>query len=99
MAIDFFSVPTATFRVLYCFVVLRHARREVVHFNVTEHPTAAWTAQQIAEAFPWDEAPKYVIRDRDSIYGAEFRKRIKSMGATEKPPMMMKICPYRSSLG
>ena len=80
VAIDFFTVPTATFRVLYCFVVLRHARREVVHFNVTEQPTAAWTAQQIVEAFPWDEAPKYLIRDRDSIYGAEFRKRIKSMG-------------------
>ena len=80
VAIDFFTVPTATFRVLYCFVVLCHDRRKVVHFNVTEHPTAAWTAQQIVEAFPWDEAPKYLIRDRDSIYGAEFTKRIKSMG-------------------
>ena len=83
VAIDFFTVPTATFRVLYCFVVLRHARREVVHFNVTEHPTAAWTAQQIVEAFPWDEAPKYLLRDRDSIYGADFQKRIKSMGIEE----------------
>ena len=83
VAIDFFTVPTATFRVLYCFVVLRHARREVVHFNVTEHPTAAWTAQQIVEAFPWDAAPKYLIHDRDSTYGAEFTKRIKSMGIEE----------------
>ena len=83
VAIDFFTVSTATFRVLYCFVVLRHAQREVVHFNVTEHPTAAWTAQQIAEASPWDEAPKYLIRDRDLIYGAEFTKRIKSMGIEE----------------
>ncbi len=83
VAIDFFTVPTATFRVLYCFVVLCHDRRKVVHFNVTEHPTAAWTAQQIVEAFPWDEAPKYLIRDRDSIYGEEFTKRIKSMGIEE----------------
>ena len=83
VAIDFFTVPTATFRVLYCFVVLCHDRRKVVHFNVTEHPTAAWTAQQIVEAFPWDEAPKYLICDRDSIYGDEFRRRIKSMGIEE----------------
>ena len=68
---------------LYCLVVLRHARREVVHFNVAEHPTAAWTAQQIAAAFPWDEAPKYLIRDRDSIYSADFRNRIKNMGIEE----------------
>ncbi len=81
VSIDFFTVPTATFRVLYCFVVLCHDRRKVVHFNVTEHPTAAWTAQQIVEAFPWDEAPKYLIRDRGSIYGAEFTKRIKGMGS------------------
>ena len=83
VAIDFFTVPTATFRVLYCFVVLRHAQRQVVHFNVTEHPTAAWTAHQVIEAFPWDEAPSYMIRDRDSIYSAEFTKRIKSMGIEE----------------
>ncbi len=83
VAIDFFTVPTATFGVLYCFVVLRHARREVVHFNVTAHPSAGWTAQQIVEAFTWDEAPKYVLRDRDSIYGAEFTKCIKGMGIEE----------------
>ncbi len=58
--VDFFTVPTATFRVLYCFVVLRHERRRVVHFNVTANPTATWTAQQVIEAFPYDEAPRYL---------------------------------------
>jgi len=68
-AIDFITVPTATFRVLYCFVVLRRERRRVVHWNVTAHPTAEWAAQQVVEAFPHDEAPCYILRDRDSIYG------------------------------
>ena len=65
VAIDFFTVPTATFRILFCFIVLRHDRRMVVHFNVTAHPTARWTAQQIVEAFPYDEAPRFLLRDRD----------------------------------
>ena len=78
-AIDFFTVPTATFRILYCFVVLRHDRRWVVHFNVTEHPTARWTAQQIVNAFPYDEAPRFLLRDRDSIYSEYFRDRLKQM--------------------
>ncbi len=72
---DFFVVPTVSFRVLFVFVLLAHERRRVVHFNVTEHPTAAWTAQQVVEAFPWDTAPRYLLRDRDSIYGREFRRR------------------------
>ena len=67
VAIDFFTVPTVTFRVLFVFVVLSHDRRRVVHFNVTEFPGAKWTAQQIVEAFPWDTAPRYFLRDRDSI--------------------------------
>ena len=83
VSIDFFTVPTATFRVLYVLIVLSHSRRRVVHFNVTANPTAAWTAQQIVEAFPWDTAPRYLLRDRDSIYGSHFRKRIKNMGITE----------------
>ena len=78
-AIDFFTIPTYNFRVLYCFIVLRHDRRKIAHFNVTAHPTAAWTAQQIIEAFPFDEAPKYLIRDRDCIYGKHFRSRLKHM--------------------
>jgi putative transposase len=82
-AIDFFVVPTVRFQLLYCFIVLRHDRRHVVHFNVTRHPTARWTGQQIVEAFPFDEAPRFVIRDRDGIYGHDFRERVKHMGIEE----------------
>jgi len=82
-AVDFFTVPTATFRVLYCFVVLRHERRRVVHFNVTANPAAEWTAQQVIEAFPYDEAPRRLIRDRDSICGLQFKRRVKEMGIEE----------------
>jgi putative transposase len=82
-AIDFFIVPTVGFRLLYCFIVLRHERRRVVHFNVTAHPTARWTAQQVIEAFPFDEAPRFLIRDHDGIYGLDFRERVKHMGIEE----------------
>ena len=68
VSIDFFTVPTATFRILYVLLVLRHERRQVVHFNITEHPTGQWTAQQMLEAFPWDQAPRYLLRDRDDVY-------------------------------
>ena len=81
--IDFFTVPTVRFRVLYVFIVLMHHRRQVVHFNVTENPTARWTAQQIVEAFPWKTAPKNLIRDNDSIYGLEFSERVEGMGIKE----------------
>jgi len=77
--IDFFTVPTATFRVLYVFIVLCHDRRHIVHFNVTAHPTARWTAQQLVEAFPFKSAPRYLLRDRDAIYGEKVRRRIKSL--------------------
>ncbi len=83
VAIDLFTVPTATFRILFAFVVLRHDRRMVVQFNVTANPTAAWTAQQIVDAFPDDTAPRFLIRDRDGIYGVDFRQRIKHMGIEE----------------
>ena len=82
-AVDFFTVPTATFRVLYCFLILTHDRRRVVHFNMTANPSAAWTAQQVVEAYPYDEAPRYLIRDRDSIYGEFFKRRVKAMGIDE----------------
>src|SRR5712691_4767143 len=82
-SMDFFIVPTALFRVLFVFVVLSHDRRRVVHFNVTEHPTETWTAQQIREAFPWDEAPRYLIRDRDAIFGKEVIAVAKGMGIEE----------------
>jgi len=82
-AIDFFTVPTATFRVLFVFVVLSHERRRVVHFGVTEHPTQDWTIQQMREAFPWNEAPRYVLRDRDAIYGRDFADMIRDIGMEE----------------
>ena len=82
-SMDFFTVPTATFRVLFVFIVLSHDRRRIVHFNVTEHPTADWTAQQIREAFPWDEAPRYLIRDRDAIFGKDLVATTKAMGIEE----------------
>jgi transposase InsO family protein len=82
-SIDFFVVPTVTFRVLYGFVVLLHERRRVVHFNVTAHPTAQWVARQLREAFPFDTAPRYLIRDRDAVYGAEVRRALADMGIEE----------------
>jgi hypothetical protein len=83
VSVDFFLVPTATFRVLYVFVVLLHHRRRVVHFNVTDSPTAAWTAQQVVEAFPDDSPPRFLIRDRDGIFGGQFRQRVKAIGLAE----------------
>jgi putative transposase len=83
VSLDFFTVPTARFRVLFVLVVLAHHRRRVLHFNVTEHPTAAWTAQQIVHAFPEESAPKYLLRDRDSVYGQTFQQRVKGMGIQE----------------
>src|SRR5256886_13291523 len=79
VSIDFFTLPTARLRVLFVFVVLAHDRRRVVLFNVTEHPTAHWTAQQIVDAFPNDSAPSYLLRDRDQVYGEQFRHRVKGM--------------------
>ena len=77
---DFFIAPTIRFTVLYVFLVLAHDRRRVIHWGVTEHPTAVWTAQQVVEAFPWDEAPRFLLRDRDCIYGSEFKRRVHNMG-------------------
>ena len=83
VAIDFFVVPTVTFNILYGFVALLHNRRQVVHFNATAHPTALWTAQQMIEAFPEEIATRFLLRDRDSIYGEEFRRRVARMGIEE----------------
>jgi putative transposase len=69
-AADFFVVPTATWRLLFVLVLLTHERRRVVHVAVTDHPTAAWTAQQLREAFPWDDAPRYLVHDRDTAFAA-----------------------------
>ena len=82
-AIDFFTVPTASFRILFVLVIMKHSRRQIVHFNVTEHPCARWTAQQIVEAFPWESAPRYLLRDRDSIFAHSFRRRVRGMEIKE----------------
>jgi putative transposase len=83
VSMDFFTVPTLTGRVLFVFVLLAHQRRRVVHLAITEHPTAAWTAQQIIEAFPDDTAPRWLVRDRDAIYSDVFRRRVAGMGIAE----------------
>src|SRR5262245_9127631 len=83
VSIDFFTVPTARLRVLFVLVVLAHHRRRVVHFTVTEHPTAAWSAPQLVDAFPDDSAPAYLLRDRDQVYGQPFRHRVKGLGIEE----------------
>src|SRR2546426_5471906 len=80
VSMDFFTVPTLTGRVLFILVLLTHQRRRIIHFNITEHPTAAWTAQQMIEAFPDDTAPRWLLRDRDAIYGEVFRRRVAGMG-------------------
>ncbi len=82
-SMDFFTVPTVTGRILFVFVVLLHHRRRIAHFNVTEHPTAAWTAQQVVEAFPDDTAPRWLVRDRDAIYSEAFRQRVAGRGIEE----------------
>jgi len=79
VSVDVFLVSTVSFRILYVFIVLAHERRRVVHFNVTEHPTADWTAAQLMQALPWDTAPRYLLRDRDRIYGDAFPKQAASM--------------------
>jgi hypothetical protein len=79
VSLDLFIVPTIRFQVLYVFLVLAHDRRRILHFAVTAHPTAEWTAQQLREAFPWDTAPRYLLRDRDRIFGQDFSNEVKTM--------------------
>jgi putative transposase len=73
-------VPTVTFKVLFVFVILAHQRRRVVHVNVTDAPTAQWTGQQLVEACSWETAPRYLLRDRDAVYGVVFSSRAEAMG-------------------
>ncbi len=80
VSVDFFTVPTIRFQILYVFLVLSHERRRILHFAVTTHPTAEWTAHQLREAFPWDSAPRYLLRDRDRIFGQDFVEQVKAMG-------------------
>lgn len=82
---DFLIVPTIGFKLLYAFVVLAHDRRRLLQLAVTSHPTSEWAAKQITEAFPWDEAPKTLIRDNDAIYGSVFKRRISAMGIRDGP--------------
>ena len=84
-AMDLLVVPTISFNLLYVLVIVRLARRELVWINVTAHPTAEWIAQQVTEAFPWNEVPRYLIRDRDGIYGAAVTRRLRAMGIRDKP--------------
>src|SRR5476649_2122097 len=84
-AMDLFVVPTIGFNLLYAFVIVRLDRRDLVWINVTANPTAEWVARQITEAFPWDEAPHYLIHDRDRIYGSAVSRRLRAMGIRDKP--------------
>jgi transposase InsO family protein len=84
-AMDLFVVPTIGFDLLYVLVIVRLARRDLVWINVTTNPTAEWIARQITEAFPWNEAPRYLIRDRDCVYGAAVTRRLRAMGIRDKP--------------
>jgi putative transposase len=82
-AIDMFVAVSVSFRLLYVMVILAHGRRRIVRFDVTQHPTAAWLSQQVVEAFPWDTAPSFLLRDRDALYGSVFSKRVATMEVTE----------------
>jgi transposase InsO family protein len=83
VSIDFFTVPTIRFQVLYVFLVMAHDRRRILHFNVTAHPTAEWTGQQLREAFPFSQLRRYMLRDRDAIFGGDFRAQVRDMGISE----------------
>jgi hypothetical protein len=84
VSLDFFVVPTITFQLLFTFVILSHDRRRLMHFAVTANPTAEWTDRQLLRAFPWDHAPRYLLRDRDRACGMEFNEVAKWMG-TQRP--------------
>jgi transposase InsO family protein len=83
VSVDFFTVPTLSFRLLFAFVVLAQDRRRILSVNVTSNPSAAWTANQIVQAFPWETAPRYLLRDRDGVYGTFFRHRTRNLGIKE----------------
>jgi hypothetical protein len=84
-AVDMFVVPTIGFKLLNCLVFLTHSRRELVHHAVTAHPTAEWVARQMTEAFAWDTAPRYLVRDRDAVYGHVVRRRLRGLGIRDRP--------------
>ena len=84
-AMDLFIVPTIGFKLLYCLVILSHRRRRLLHYAVTAHPTTEWVARQIVEAFPWDETPRYLLRDRDGVYGQAVKRRLRRFGIRDRP--------------
>ena len=84
-AADLFVVPTIGFKLLYGLVILKHGRRRLIPYAVTAHPTAEWVAQQVVEAFPWDQAPTYFVRDRDGVYGAVVKRRLRGLGIRDRP--------------
>ena len=84
-AIDLCVVPTVHFERLFAFVIIGHGRRQLLWFAVTQHPTAEWLAQQIVEAFPWETAPTYLVRDNDGAYGPVFTRRVRAMGIRDRP--------------
>jgi transposase InsO family protein len=94
-SLDLLTVPTIGFKILYCLVILGHERRRIIHFAVTSNPTSSWLAQQITEAFPWESAPDYLIRDNDGAYGAVFRRRLRSMGIRDQPTSLRS--PWQNS--
>jgi len=96
MAMDFFTVPTISFKILYVYFIIDHARRKIVHVNVTEHPTAEWVIQQLKDAFPFESSPQYLIFDRDSIFSAWVKQFIKDMGTRAKVTGYK--CPWQNGV-
>jgi len=96
MAMDFFTVSTISFKILYVYFIIDHARRKIVHFNVTEHPTAGWVIQQLKDSFPFESAPKYLIFDRDSIFSSRVKRFIKNMGT--RPKVTGYKCPWQNGV-
>jgi putative transposase len=95
-AMDFFTVPTLTFGALYCFFIISHDRRRILHFNITRHPTSPWIAQQLREAFPFDAVPQFLVFDHDAKYGVEVPRLICSMNIT---PVRTSIgCPWQNGV-
>ena len=84
-SMDLFLIPTISFRLLYGFLILRHSRRELLWLGVTAHPSAEWVARQLTEAYGWQQAPRYIIRDRDCVYGAVLARRLRAMGIRDRP--------------
>jgi len=94
VSVDFFTVPTLGFQVLYVFLVLAHQRRNLLHFNIVEDPSAAWSAQQLREAFPFASLPKYLLRDRDGVYGLQFQRCAQALGL--EPLRIAPRAPWQS---